>query len=62
MPVSTIISADKILVVEQGKIVETGTHQQLLEARGVYFRLYQNQFRGAEEGEAALGLTKRNLV
>ncbi|MFQ5932970.1 MAG: hypothetical protein ACE5MM_11235, partial [Nitrospiraceae bacterium] len=52
---STIIRADKILVLEQGEIVETGTHQQLLEARGVYYRLYQKQFQGVEEGAATFG-------
>jgi subfamily B ATP-binding cassette protein MsbA len=52
---STIIRADKILVLEQGEIVEAGTHQQLLEARGVYCRLYQKQFQGLEEGVAAFG-------
>ena len=52
---STIIRADKILVVEHGEIVETGTHHQLLEARGVYYRLYQKQFQGLEEGVTASG-------
>lgn len=50
---STIIRADKILVLERGKIVETGTHQELLEAHGVYYRLYQRQLQALEEGVAA---------
>jgi subfamily B ATP-binding cassette protein MsbA len=50
---STIIRADKILVLEHGKIVETGTHQELLESRGVYCRLYQKQLQALEEGVAA---------
>ena len=41
---STIRNADLILVVDQGRIVEQGTHQQLLEAKGFYERLYQAQF------------------
>ncbi|MGH7381762.1 MAG: ABC transporter ATP-binding protein [Candidatus Methylomirabilales bacterium] len=47
---STVLRADKVLVLEQGGIVETGTHQQLLEARGVYYRLYWEQFQGLREG------------
>lgn len=47
---STIRDADLILVMESGRIVEHGTHQQLLSARGAYHRLYAAQFRGAAEG------------
>jgi ATP-binding cassette subfamily B protein len=45
---STIRDADLILVMESGRIVEHGTHEQLLAARGAYHRLYASQFRGAE--------------
>ncbi|MEO6135680.1 MAG: ATP-binding cassette domain-containing protein, partial [Ginsengibacter sp.] len=41
---STIRKADKILVLERGKIIETGTHQQLMKARGHYFKLHELQF------------------
>lgn len=41
---STIQNADKILVVLQGDIVEQGTHQQLLQKKGVYAELYHAQF------------------
>jgi ATP-binding cassette subfamily B protein len=41
---STILKADQILVVEQGRIVERGTHAQLLGQGGVYADLYQRQF------------------
>ena len=47
---STIRDADLILVMESGRIVERGTHEELLAARGAYHRLYAAQFRGAEEG------------
>jgi ATP-binding cassette, subfamily B, multidrug efflux pump len=50
---STIRDADVILVMEDGQIVEQGTHQELLEARGHYFDLYNSQFTAAiEEPEA----------
>ena len=49
---STIRNADQILVIEGGKIVERGTHDELLEAGGVYRNLYLSQFRD-QEGEPA---------
>lgn len=42
---STIKNADVILVVEQGNIVEKGTHKQLLKLGGAYSRLYNSQFK-----------------
>lgn len=41
---STIRDADLILVMEAGRIVEQGTHQQLIDAEGAYYRLHQSQF------------------
>jgi len=41
---STIVNADKILVIRKGKIVEQGRHQELLNLKGYYYRLYTNQF------------------
>jgi len=41
---STIRSADRILVIEKGKVVEEGNHKQLLNKKGYYYRLYTNQF------------------
>ncbi len=41
---STIRKADKIVVMEKGEIIETGTHQELLNNEGVYKRLYELQF------------------
>lgn len=42
---STIVQADLILVVEDGRIVETGTHEELVQKDGLYNRLYKTQFR-----------------
>ena len=41
---STVLSADRILVMHKGKVRETGTHQELLAAGGIYRRLYALQF------------------
>jgi ABC-type multidrug transport system fused ATPase/permease subunit len=49
---STVRAADMILVVEDGRIIERGTHEQLLARRGRYAELYETQF-GPQEGAAA---------
>jgi ATP-binding cassette subfamily B protein len=46
---STIRSADQVLVVDGGRIVERGRHEELLRMHGYYYRLYQQQFAAAEE-------------
>jgi ATP-binding cassette subfamily B protein len=43
---STIRDADHVLVMNDGQVVEEGTHQQLLDRRGLYHRLYVSQFKG----------------
>jgi len=48
---STIKRADRILVIEDGRIAEMGTHAELLRARGHYYRLYTQQFRREREQE-----------
>ena len=48
---STIRSADQVLVLVDGRIVERGTHQDLLERQGFYFDLYMSQFQGQEQSE-----------
>lgn len=42
---TTIKNADKIIVLSNGKIVEQGTHQELIDLHGFYYKLYQGQFR-----------------
>ena len=46
---STIRSADRILVIVNGKVIEEGTHHQLIKRKGYYYRLYTNQFMEEEE-------------
>lgn len=41
---STIRNADKILVIQNGKVTESGNHKELIEKQGYYYNLYQNQF------------------
>ncbi len=44
---STVMNADKIAVIQNGKIVELGTHKQLLAKKGIYRELYQSQWRNS---------------
>lgn len=41
---STIVNSDRIIMLEMGKIIEEGTHSELLNKQGAYFELYKNQF------------------
>ncbi len=41
---STIVHSDRILVLDEGKIIEQGTHQELIKKHGVYHKLYTNQY------------------
>jgi ATP-binding cassette subfamily B multidrug efflux pump len=43
---STIRDADKVIVINNGEVVEQGNHQQLLDAKGFYYNLYVSQFKG----------------
>ncbi|NJC97723.1 MAG: ABC transporter ATP-binding protein [Anaerolineae bacterium] len=43
---STIKDADNVIVINDGEIVEQGTHQQLLKAKGFFHKLYMSQFKG----------------
>jgi ATP-binding cassette subfamily B protein len=54
---STIQNADKVLVVEDGRIVEQGRHGELLAAGGLYAELYRTQFVSTAQEDAELGDT-----
>ena len=43
---STIRDADLVVVINEGRMVESGTHDELLARRGFYYRLYMSQFKG----------------
>ena len=60
---STIRDADLILVMEDGSIVEQGTHEQLLKAKGAYWRLYNAQFEAPiEEPEPPVTASMQTVV
>jgi subfamily B ATP-binding cassette protein MsbA len=46
---STIENADQVIVLDEGRVIESGTHQQLLDAGGAYAALYRNQFDDSAE-------------
>jgi len=50
---STIRNADQLLVMDDGRIIERGKHEELLEKKGVYYDLYMSQFRRIEPGVQA---------
>jgi ATP-binding cassette subfamily B protein len=45
---STIQKCDRIIVMHKGRVRETGTHQELLAQRGLYYKLYQLQYKDQE--------------
>ncbi|MDR0365496.1 MAG: ABC transporter ATP-binding protein/permease [Bifidobacteriaceae bacterium] len=49
---STIRGADVIVVMEDGTVVEKGSHEELMAAQGAYWRLYQSQFAGSSNDQA----------
>ena len=49
---STVLNADKILVLSDGNLVESGTHAELIKRGGIYHALFQKQFAGMKLGEA----------
>ena len=57
---STIKVADRIAVLDGGRVIELGTHQALMERNGMYARLYSMQFRDPEEELAALQAALHN--
>ena len=54
---STVLRADQILVLQDGRIGDRGTHSQLIAKEGVYAQLYQRQF-AATSGDAAATPTR----
>jgi ATP-binding cassette subfamily B protein len=52
---STVREADQILVIEAGQVAETGTHDELLAAGGLYADLYLTQFKHQEDRDAEVG-------
>ena len=59
---STVQSADTILVMHKGQLRERGTHQQLLAQRGLYYKLYQLQYRDQELRDPALATPASDAV
>ena len=52
---STIRNADQVLVIHHGEIIERGTHEDLLNQKGFYYRLYLSQFKGHPLPENMMG-------
>jgi ATP-binding cassette subfamily B protein len=56
---STIQKADRIVVMHKGRVRETGSHQELLARRGIYYRLYQLQYKDQEIGMSLEGSARQ---
>jgi len=52
---STVQRADRVVVIDRGRIVEEGSHADLLAAEGVYSRLFRGQFRDREDAPILTG-------
>jgi ATP-binding cassette subfamily B protein len=52
---STVQRADKIIVMHKAQLREMGTHQQLLAQHGIYYKLYQLQYKDQELAASLLG-------
>jgi ATP-binding cassette, subfamily B, multidrug efflux pump len=59
---STIQDMDKILVLHKGQLREAGTHQQLLAERGIYFKLYQLQYKDQEGKDSKESKDSKELL
>ena len=59
---STVQRADVILVMHKGQLREMGTHQQLLARRGLYWKLYQLQYKDQEIGMASLPASEPSIA
>jgi len=51
--VSTVMNADKIIYLEDGRIIEEGSHQELMEQKGAYYKLYMSQTENPDENMGA---------
>jgi ATP-binding cassette subfamily B multidrug efflux pump len=58
---STVQRADKIIVMHKGKVREMGTHQQLLAQRGIYYKLYQLQYKDQEVPSGISGVQQSTV-
>ena len=58
---STIRGADQVIMIDHGEVVERGSHEELMQAQGAYYRLYMSQFRGQAAAGQELHRLHKNV-
>ena len=60
--ISTVLRADKIVVIDEGRIAAEGTHRELMQSSSIYREIYESQLGGGFALEASAALKNRSVT